>query len=154
MKKNDIFTLLDELEQNDDTLKKWGNLYKAEEKIIKTLVQARKDKKLSQQEVAELADLKQPAIARIETGAHSPQLDTLLKLVDALDLKIEIKKSNCIDIDTEVYEQIIQEFNLFYSRNNEDRETYVTAEPEGGVINENKSYKYSSKEYTLAWSWS
>ena len=31
MKKNDIFTLLDELEHNDDTLKKWGDLYKTEE---------------------------------------------------------------------------------------------------------------------------
>jgi transcriptional regulator with XRE-family HTH domain len=150
MKKNDIFTLLDELEQNDDTLKKWGDLYSAEEKIIQTLVQARKDKGLSQKKVAELADLKQPAIARIETGAHSPQLDTFLKLIDALELKIVVKKLNCKEID----DQIMQEFNLFYSRNNDDEETYVTADAEGGLINENKSYKYSCQEYKLARLWS
>ncbi len=42
---------------------------------------------MSQKELAELTGLKQPAIARIEKGENSPQLNTLLKLVDSLDLE-------------------------------------------------------------------
>ncbi len=37
-----------------------------------------------------MTGLKQPAIARIENNVNSPQLDTLIKILDALDLKIEI----------------------------------------------------------------
>lgn len=150
MKKNDIFTLLDDLEKSDDTLKKWGDLYRTEEKIIETIVQSRKEKGLSQKEVAKIANLKQPAIARIETGAHSPQLDTLLKLIDALDLKIEIKKVNCIEIGDDIFEQIFDEYHQFYSRNNDEKETYVTFNKEGGFINENKSHKHPCKEYLPA----
>jgi transcriptional regulator with XRE-family HTH domain len=150
MKKNDIFTLLDDLEKSDDTLKKWGDLYRTEEKIIETNVQSRKEKVLSQKEVAKIANLKQPAIARIETGAHSPQLDTLLKLIDALDLKIEIKKVNCIEIGDDIFEQILDEYHQFYSRNNDEKETYVTFNKEGGFINENKSHKHPCKEYLPA----
>ena len=38
-----------------------------------------------------MTGLKQLAIARIENNVNSPQLDTLIKILDALDLKIEIK---------------------------------------------------------------
>ena len=38
-----------------------------------------------------MTGLKQPAIARIENKINSPQLDTLLKIVDALDLTFDIK---------------------------------------------------------------
>jgi len=37
-----------------------------------------------------MTGLKQPAIDRIENNVNSPQLDTLIKILDALDLKIEI----------------------------------------------------------------
>ncbi len=91
MRKNNIFTFIDEVEKNDETLKKWGDYYRIEESIIETIVKTRKNKGLSQKQVAELTGLKQPAIARIENNANSPQLDTLIKIVDALGLKIEVK---------------------------------------------------------------
>lgn len=61
-----------------------------EENIINTIISTRKKKGLTQKEVAEMTGLKQPAIARIENNVNSPQLDTLIKILDALDLKIEI----------------------------------------------------------------
>ena len=90
MKKNNIDTFLIELEKNNKTFKKWGDLYRIEENIIKTIISTRKKKGLTQKEVAEMTGLKQPAIARIENNVNSPQLDTLIKILDALDLKIEI----------------------------------------------------------------
>ncbi len=61
-----------------------------EENIINTIISTRKKKGLTQKEVAKMTGLKQPAIARIENNVNSPQLDTLIKILDALDLKIEI----------------------------------------------------------------
>jgi DNA-binding XRE family transcriptional regulator len=90
MKKNNIDTFLIELEKNNETFKKWGDLYRIEENIIKTIISTRKKKGLTQKEVAEMTGLKQPTIARIENNVNSPQLDTLIKILDALDLKIEI----------------------------------------------------------------
>lgn len=90
MKKNDVFSYLDELESKDETLQLWGDLYRIEETIINKIIETRKNKGLSQKEVAIKAGLKQPAIARIENGTNSPQLDTLLKVFNALDINFEI----------------------------------------------------------------
>ena len=72
-----------------------------EENIINTIISTRKKKGLTQKEVAKMTGLKQPAIARIENNVNSPQLDTLIKILDALDLKIEINslKTNKILVD-------------------------------------------------------
>ena len=101
MKKNNIDTFLIELEKNNETFKKWGDLYRIEENIINTIISTRKKKGLTQKEVAKMTGLKQPAIARIENNVNSPQLDTLIKILDALDLKIEINslKTNKILVD-------------------------------------------------------
>jgi transcriptional regulator with XRE-family HTH domain len=72
-----------------------------EENIIKTIISTRKKKGLTQKEVAEMTGLKQPTIARIENNVNSPQLDTVIKILDALDLKIEINslKTDKISVD-------------------------------------------------------
>ena len=72
-----------------------------EENIINTIISTRKKKGLTQKEVAEMTGLKQPTIARIENNVNSPQLDTVIKILDALDLKIEINslKTDKISVD-------------------------------------------------------
>ena len=90
MKKNDVFSYLDELESNDETLQLWAVLYRIEEAIINKIIETRKNKGMSQKDVAVKAGLKQPAVARIENGTNSPQLDTLLKVFNALDINFEI----------------------------------------------------------------
>ncbi|MGI6249703.1 MAG: helix-turn-helix domain-containing protein [Acutalibacteraceae bacterium] len=52
--------------------------------IIDELIEIRKEKGLTQRELAEAANLAQPAIARLESKAVTPQLDTLLKIAAAL----------------------------------------------------------------------
>lgn len=52
--------------------------------IIDELIKLRKAKGLTQKELAKAANLAQPAIARLERKAATPQLDTLLKVAGAL----------------------------------------------------------------------
>lgn len=52
--------------------------------IIDELIELRKAKGLTQKELAKAANLAQPAIARLESKAAIPQLDTLLRVAAAL----------------------------------------------------------------------
>lgn len=58
--------------------------------IIDELIELRKSKGLTQRELAKTANLAQSAIARLESKAAVPQLDTLLKVVAALDYELEL----------------------------------------------------------------
>jgi predicted transcriptional regulator len=51
---------------------------------------ARRRAGLTQRSLAARADVPQPAIARIESGAVSPRLSTLLPLIDATGFVLEI----------------------------------------------------------------
>ena len=52
--------------------------------IIGEMVKARQEKGISQKKLEELSGVKQPIIARMETGKTSPRLDTVLKVLGAL----------------------------------------------------------------------
>lgn len=58
--------------------------------IIDELIELRKAKGLTQRELAQAANLAQPAIARLESKSTTPQLDTLLKVADALGYQLEL----------------------------------------------------------------
>ena len=58
--------------------------------IISAVIEARKEKGLSQQELADLTGVKQPAIARLENGNISPSVDTLNRLLIPLGKKIAV----------------------------------------------------------------
>jgi len=58
--------------------------------IIKETIEARKKAKLSQQELSRKTGIKQPAIARIESGTHSPKLSTLIKILQPIGYTIKI----------------------------------------------------------------
>ena len=49
--------------------------------LIGELIKARKEKGISQKKLEELSGVKQPIIARMEKGATSPQIDTILKIL-------------------------------------------------------------------------
>ncbi len=63
---------------------------RARVQIISAVIEARKEKGLSQQQLADLAGVKQPAVARLENGSVSPSVDTLSKLLIPLGKKIAI----------------------------------------------------------------
>lgn len=52
--------------------------------LIGKLIEVRESKGLSQKEFADLAGLKQPAIARLESMKATPQIDTLSKILQPL----------------------------------------------------------------------
>lgn len=59
-------------------------------KVARELIRLRKKQGLSQSEVARRAGLKQPAIARLESGAVKPTLDTIQRVAHALGRELEI----------------------------------------------------------------
>lgn len=58
--------------------------------IIVTLIRQRINRNITQRELAELTNIKQPMIARIESLNTIPRLDTLTKIASALKCKITI----------------------------------------------------------------
>lgn len=52
--------------------------------LITALVEARKEKGLSQRDLEAISGVKQPQIARMESGDTNPQLDTVLKVLAAM----------------------------------------------------------------------
>lgn len=66
------------------------NIIKLEKDIIRTMVNIREEKGLTQAELARLCDVKQPVIARMESSVHSPQINSLLKILTPLGYTLEI----------------------------------------------------------------
>ena len=62
--------------------------------LIGKMIEARKEKGLSQRELAEISGVKQPAIARLENMKATPQIDTLFKVLHPLGYTIEIVPLN------------------------------------------------------------
>lgn len=61
--------------------------------LIDDLIALRRAKGMTQRDLAKAADLTQPAIARLESKAATPQLDTLLKVAAALGYRLELVPS-------------------------------------------------------------
>lgn len=61
-----------------------------EKDIIKTMVAIREEKGLTQSQLAELCNIKQPVIARMESAVHSPQIDSILKVLVPLGYTLEV----------------------------------------------------------------
>lgn len=60
------------------------------ERILLEYVSLRKEKKLSQEDIAALTGIARPNISRIENGKYDPTLEILTKLALALDMRLEI----------------------------------------------------------------
>ncbi len=58
--------------------------------LLNKLVETRKNKKITQEELAKKIGVTQSAIARFESKANSPRLDTVLEIAEALGLQIEL----------------------------------------------------------------
>ena len=58
--------------------------------LIAEMIKARQERGITQKRLEELSGVKQPVIARMEAGKSSPQIDTVLKLLLPLGMKLEI----------------------------------------------------------------
>lgn len=88
--------------------------------IILALIKQRINKNLTQRELAELTNIKQPMIARIESLNTIPRLDTLTKIASALKCDITIVEQEnydfkCIDFDTKKYTYSSYNSNNYYA---------------------------------------
>ena len=61
-----------------------------EKELIGTLVDIREKQGLSQAELALKCNVKQPSIARLEKAVHSPQIDSLLRVLVSLGYTLKI----------------------------------------------------------------
>jgi transcriptional regulator with XRE-family HTH domain len=69
---------------------------------------ARKDKGWSQRELAAHASVAQPAIARIESGAVVPGMDTLEHLLEACGYSLECVRRPGAGIDRSVLRELLE----------------------------------------------
>jgi predicted transcriptional regulator len=63
-------------------------------KIKKAILLARKSKNITQTELQEKSGVKQPLIARIETGKTDPQITTFLKILKPLGYTLALVEEN------------------------------------------------------------
>ncbi|MDR2972232.1 MAG: helix-turn-helix transcriptional regulator [Bacteroidales bacterium] len=63
----------------------------AEYKIIEEIIMARKEKNLTQKDLAELIGTRQSNISRLERGNYNPSLDFLQKIASAMDKRLEVR---------------------------------------------------------------
>ncbi|MDO4537372.1 MAG: DUF2442 domain-containing protein [Coriobacteriales bacterium] len=59
-------------------------------RVIGEVVEARHGASLSQARLASAAGVKQPVVARLETGVNSPRLDTMLKVLTPLGKTLQV----------------------------------------------------------------
>lgn len=65
-------------------------LIRMEKDLIRTMVEIREGKGLTQAQLAKECGVKQPTIARMEKSVHSPQLDSLLRILMPLGYTLQI----------------------------------------------------------------
>lgn len=58
--------------------------------FIGEIIKARNEKGISQRKLEEMSGIKQPMIARIESGINDPQLSTVLKILSSLGKTLKI----------------------------------------------------------------
>lgn len=64
------------------------------EDMIKTLIRIREEQGVSQRQLAEMTGIKQPAIARLESGRAVPNIVTLKRLLTPLGYTLTISQIN------------------------------------------------------------
>lgn len=79
-----------ELLEDPEVAKECANL-EVGYQIISQIITLRKEKKLTQKELAELIGDKQSNISRLESGNYNPTLAKLKKIADCLNQRLDIR---------------------------------------------------------------
>lgn len=79
-------------EDKDQYINRNKKILDKEYELIEKLSKIRHEKKLTQRQLAELTGIKQPRLASIEKGKNSPQLNTLLQILNSLGYTIDFKR--------------------------------------------------------------
>lgn len=77
----------------NDYINEEKKLLDLEYDLIGNIVKIRKEKGISGRKLCKMINMKQPYLVKIENKKVSPSLNTILKIINALDLKIKITKN-------------------------------------------------------------
>lgn len=58
--------------------------------IVGRLLALRKEKGMTQQQIADFTGIKRPNIARVEGQRYTPTLDVLVRIADSMGMRLEI----------------------------------------------------------------
>lgn len=81
--KNHVKSISEEERRNMEKIEEVSN-------IVSSIIRRRQELGISQRTLAERCGIPQSSIARIETLKTTPKLDTLVKLMRALNLKLQV----------------------------------------------------------------
>jgi predicted transcriptional regulator len=90
MKLVDYKELKKELLRDPEARKEYERLG-PEFELIKSMIEKRIEKNISQKELARRMGTKQSALSRFESGKYNPSLAFMQKVAEALDSKLEIR---------------------------------------------------------------
>jgi DNA-binding XRE family transcriptional regulator len=76
--------------KNEEVRKELKN-NEAEYKIIEEIIMARKEKNLTQKDLAKLVGTKQSNISRFESGSYNPSLEFLNKIAHAMGKELQVR---------------------------------------------------------------
>jgi ribosome-binding protein aMBF1 (putative translation factor) len=65
--------------------------------VIRQLIELREERGWTQRDLAEHAQMKQPQLARLETGQSQPKIETLQRLAQALGLHLKIEFAESVN---------------------------------------------------------
>jgi transcriptional regulator with XRE-family HTH domain len=68
-----------------------------EKSVINAIVNAREESGLTQKQLSELCGVQQPVIARIERAVHSPQINSIIKILKPLGYTLTVIKGEAIE---------------------------------------------------------
>lgn len=79
--------------ENSDFIGKW-NESENEYNILFEIIRIRKEKKITQKDLAKMIDTKQQVISKMEKRENSPKLKTICKIANALGYDLKLVKRN------------------------------------------------------------
>ena len=80
------------------------------EQFIKSFVQLRKSRHITQPQLSARSGVPQPVIARLEKGTTDPKLTTILRLLDSMGAKLIIKEDQKMDYFITLEKEVMSEF--------------------------------------------
>lgn len=96
--KNEKFDLFEGIELTSEEKKYFDEQEEVTNIIIK-MIKRRIELNMTQRDLAIKTGIKQPMIARIESFESTPRLDTLIKIANALTLKLDFVNTGKIDVN-------------------------------------------------------
>ena len=79
------------------------------EQFIKSFVQLRKSRHITQPQLSARSGVPQPVIARLEKGKTDPKLSTILKLLDSMEAKLTVKEDQKMDYFITLEKEVMSE---------------------------------------------